>query len=375
MRVILIDDEKPALAHIEWLFERDGRLQVAAKFTSARDGIQDVRNTPAQIVFLDINMPGLNGLEAAEHIRSINPDIRIVYITAYSEYAIEAFEHNALDYLLKPVHPERFKKTITRIMEDYSRGKPENQPLPGRQVLCFKRLAFHDDGKTNTSLRLRTLKAQELFAFLLHYKDQWVAKQQLLDTLWPDSDYEKAMMLLHTSVYQIRKLMKDWKVEALVEFALDSYRLTSNGLKLDVEQFELGVAAIRTIDTEQQRIAAEQALSLYAGDYFEEHDFLWARQRRDELRAKYVRFVRSLIHYEMNAGHEQDALKRLLLLHEQEPYSDELCRQVLKLFGQLGEQEALVLYYDDFARLLLEDLNCEPEPETKHVIKQLKGTI
>jgi two-component SAPR family response regulator len=189
MRAVLIDDEKPALAQIEWLLERDGRLEVAAKFTSAREGINYLSENHADIVFLDIEMPGVNGLEAAEQLRQFRADIRIVYITAYSEYAIEAFDLHALDYLLKPVHPDRFKKTVTRILEDLERirSAPE-KTAPPPLVKTFTRLGIYDGG-SGTSLRqfrvLRTLKAQELFAYFIHRKEQWISKDQLMEILWP----------------------------------------------------------------------------------------------------------------------------------------------------------------------------------------------
>ncbi|WP_239618097.1 response regulator [Cohnella mopanensis] len=364
MRAILIDDEKPALAQIEWLLERDGRLEVAAKFTSAREGMKYLESHKAEIVFLDIEMPGLNGLEAAEHIWRIDPEIRIVYITAYSEYAIEAFDLNALDYLLKPVHPERFKRTVTRIIEDLSRIRIKmEQPVPP-QATTFKRLALHDGGMSDTSLKhlraLRTLKAQELFAYFIHYKDQWISKDQLLETLWPGGIYEKTTVLLHTSVYQIRKLLKEWNVNAAIEYALDSYRLASDSLIIDKELFERESAEL-TVQSEARREAVARALSLYAGDYLEEHDYDWAVSHRTELRQKYVRLASNLADYEAATGREKDALDRLTALHAQELYSDEICLRIMKLLAGMRDYEAAIAYYDKFEQLLREDLNADPD--------------
>ncbi|WP_182298402.1 response regulator [Cohnella cholangitidis] len=374
MRAILIDDEKPALAQIEWLLERDGRLEVAAKFTSAREGIKYLEKNRAEIVFLDIEMPGLNGLEAAEHIRQIDSEIRIVYITAYSEYAIEAFDLNALDYLLKPVHPERFKKTVTRIIEDLGRIRVKTEEPVQPQVTTFKRLALHDGETSNTSLKhlraLRTLKAQELFAYFIHHKDQWISKDQLLETLWPGGVYEKIMVLLHTSVYQIRKMLKEWNVKAAIEFALDSYRLTSDSLTVDKELFERDTA-IASVETESQRESVARALGLYTGDYLEEHDYDWAASRRGELRQKYVRLTNSLAQYESATGREKDALGRLIALHGQEPYSDEICLEIIKMYAAMGDYEAVGAYYDKFARLIRDELNAEPETSLTQYAKDL----
>ncbi|BBI31014.1 response regulator [Cohnella abietis] len=373
MKAIVIDDEKPALAQIEWLIERDGRLVVAGKFTSAREGIMHLEKERAEIVFLDIEMPGMNGLEAAEHIRGINPEIRIVYITAYSNYAIEAFDLHALDYLLKPVHPERFKKTVARIIDDLSRRKVEHvSPVAQPMLSSFRRLEFQSEGKPSIALKqLRTLKAQELFAYLLEYQDQWVSKERLLDTLWPGGIYEKTTVLLHTSVYQIRKLIKDWNIGAVVEYALDSYRLTSNGLLVDRELFERGTASAQ-VESEADREAALATLALYVGDYLQEHDYEWARPRREALRSKYVLLMQNVAKYEAATGRQHEALKRLVAIHEQDPYSDEICLLILNIYDQLNDYDALLTYYDQFAKLLRDELNSEPEPQIQLLVQAVR---
>jgi two-component SAPR family response regulator len=376
MRAVLIDDEKPALAQIEWLLERDGRLEVAAKFTSAREGINYLSENHADIVFLDIEMPGVNGLEAAEQLRQFRADIRIVYITAYSEYAIEAFDLHALDYLLKPVHPDRFKKTVTRILEDLERirSAPE-KTAPPPLVKTFTRLGIYDGG-SGTSLRqfrvLRTLKAQELFAYFIHRKEQWISKDQLMEILWPGGIYEKGMVLLHTSVYQIRKLLREWDLKASVEFALDSYRLTGDGLAVDRELFERGAGQAK-VQSDADRENALRVLDLYTGEYLGEHDYEWAVSRRDELRQKYMRLTHAVANFEAMSGRVAEGIERLVALHAHDPYSDEICFRILELFSQAGDDDGLLDYYDRYANLLRDELNASPEDRTVRYAERVRN--
>ncbi|WFR63915.1 response regulator [Paenibacillus amylolyticus] len=115
MRAIVIDDEKPAQLHLERLLRTDGRITPVQCFSTARDGLHFLAKERVDVVFLDIGMPEMNGLEAAEYIQQLDQRIRIIFVTAYADHAVEAFELHALDYVLKPVSSARLAKTIDRI--------------------------------------------------------------------------------------------------------------------------------------------------------------------------------------------------------------------------------------------------------------------
>src|SRR5690625_3337038 len=103
MRTILVDDEPLALDYLEIQLDKIKDITVVEKFTNLDilDHVKLIENI--DLVFLDIEMPGKNGLEIAEQLLEVNPTLEIVFVTAYDEYAVQAFELNALDYLLKPI--------------------------------------------------------------------------------------------------------------------------------------------------------------------------------------------------------------------------------------------------------------------------------
>ncbi len=124
LRVILVDDEEPVLNLMERLLETNENIEIAGKFTLPEEAISRNQTEQVDVVFLDIQMPGMNGLEVAEYLMEATPEIDIVFVTAYNEYAIEAFELSAIDYLLKPPTDERLNKTIERLLR---RRKGRNQ--------------------------------------------------------------------------------------------------------------------------------------------------------------------------------------------------------------------------------------------------------
>lgn len=377
MKAILIDDEKAALVQMERLISKDGRIDVIGAFTTVREGLEYLSTCKADFVFLDIGMPEMSGLTAAEYILQLVPDIRVVYVTAYSEYAIEAFELNALDYLLKPVSATRFAKTVTRMLEIYHRKNSAQSSLISKEtepaVVCFHRLELRGGMTPGTKLKWRTSKAQELFAYLLHNKGQWVSKDLLLDSLWPDYGPDKGMTHLHTSVYQIRKLLREWNNKAIIDFAQDCYRLTLEGSLTDVELFELKWAEAQDeLTASNDRLQhLESALRLYSGHYLEEHDYWWAKPRQEQLRQQYITLALAAAKEETSAGRESKAITRLMSARDKDPYSEEICRQILQASANLHDYQLLQSHYQAFEEMLKRELGTEPDSQTTALYEAL----
>ncbi|WP_150269974.1 response regulator [Paenibacillus tepidiphilus] len=363
MKAILIDDEKPALQHLERLLLKDGRLEIAGKYTSARLGLQHLQREKADIVFLDIGMPEMNGLEAAEHIAVLDRSIRIVYSTAYSEYAVEAFELNAVDYLLKPVTSQRLGKTLERLVDNGAQEEPPAAAVQaGRQqsILCFKRLEFQDSREPDRKLQWRTSKAQEVFALLLHHQGQWILKDTIVDLVWPDFKPEKALTNLHTTVYHIRRLLKIWDMDVVVEFSQERYRLVMRNVQLDTQQFEAGWQGT-AVQTEEEWGRREAVLALYRGDYLGEHHYGWAEHRRKELQTRYLQMSLRSAEYELAVLRPRQALDRLLALQDYDPYSEDTCRLILRSYVDIGDFIGFRKHYDKYKELLESELGIRPD--------------
>ena len=100
-------------------------LQIVAECEDGAAALEAIVAHQPEIAFLDIRMPGLTGLEVAAAIAEASPDTQIVFVTAYDQYAIDAFDKGAVDYLLKPIAPERLAATVQRVQSRLSRGNPD----------------------------------------------------------------------------------------------------------------------------------------------------------------------------------------------------------------------------------------------------------
>jgi two-component system LytT family response regulator len=136
MRTIIVDDEMHARDELEAILAETGEFTIVAKCSNALDALRDIRQHSPDVVFLDVQMPTVSGFEL---LSMIDEDImpRVVFVTAYDEYAVKAFEKDAVDYLIKPVQKERLAKTIRKLKENLeSRDTPAFVTPQLRNIPC-----------------------------------------------------------------------------------------------------------------------------------------------------------------------------------------------------------------------------------------------
>lgn len=112
MKVLVVDDEAPARARLARLVGELDDCEVVAEAGNGAEAIRAVERTGADVVLLDVRMPGMDGLEAARHLAHTDPPPAVIFTTAYGDHALEAFEAQAADYLVKPVRAERLGKAL-----------------------------------------------------------------------------------------------------------------------------------------------------------------------------------------------------------------------------------------------------------------------
>ncbi len=114
IRTILVDDEKLAIQGLELRLQPFEDIEIVATCHNGREAIRKIKTLKPDLVFLDIQMPGFDGFSVVQGVMDIDPPL-FVFVTAYSEHAIRAFEAQAIDYLMKPVEPDRLADTMDRI--------------------------------------------------------------------------------------------------------------------------------------------------------------------------------------------------------------------------------------------------------------------
>lgn len=137
IRVIIVDDEPLALVSMKKHLNEFDNIEVIRTFTTAKDVLKEGPTLDFQVAFLDVEMPGMSGLEVAQLLKTWDKNICIIFVTAYRDYAVQAFDVQSLDYLLKPVSKSRLEITINRIQKLFQKIY-HRRKLERIKSLCFK---------------------------------------------------------------------------------------------------------------------------------------------------------------------------------------------------------------------------------------------
>ena len=141
IKAIIVDDEPLALEGLRLRLEKIPEIDIIAEASDGDQAIQLCLELCPDVLFIDLRMPGLNGIEVVQTLQSdILP--MIVFVSAYEEYALEAFELNAIDYLLKPANLSRLQKTVERLLQ---RRSPQNTNVEKFKLLMKFQLTVHLD--------------------------------------------------------------------------------------------------------------------------------------------------------------------------------------------------------------------------------------
>ncbi|PYI52525.1 response regulator [Paenibacillus flagellatus] len=388
MRAIVVDDEPFALQSMERMLQRAG-VEVAATFPDARKLLEQADRLRPDAAFLDIEMPGLNGLEAAVRLQELCPDIEIVFVTAYDHYAVAAFELEAIDYLLKPVQPSRLDKTLARLrrqaeeradarsgprpiagpvsapVSDAEAGHGDEAPAtaaPAPTLLCcFHHLGVIGADGVPVDVPWRTMKAKELYAYLAHRRGAAVSKEAILDLLWPDAGDEKGLANLHTAVYQLRKTLKAAGIASPIDYVEGRYRLEHAAIELEADRWEAGLErASRSADGDADRELLRLLLDVYRGDYFEQEGYLWAENERERLRIKWLEHALAAAGRFERGGRMSEAIRLYQRVQERFPLLEESYMSLMRLYDRLGRPAEVKGQYDKLRRKLQDELGTEP---------------
>ena len=138
MKTLIIDDTKLARTELAYLLSSHDDIEVVGEADNGKRALEMIRKTTPGLIFLDIQMPGMNGFEMLE---KLDETPEVIFVTAYDEFAIKAFDYNALDYLQKPVTPERLQNALDKVRE-----KLKSRNIAAKKIMHEDSQVFVKDG-------------------------------------------------------------------------------------------------------------------------------------------------------------------------------------------------------------------------------------
>lgn len=251
MTIIYVDDEPIALQNFVLNMQSLMPNQRVYTFSNGEDALNFACKEKVDVAFLDINMHP-NGIEMGQQLRKINADIKLVFLTAYNNFASEAFRLEAVDYLLKPCDKTLLKKTLLKLgvlTDEQKKNKIYFRTMPNLGV-------FINDER----ILLRGSKVKEVLAYLISVEGREVSNRELLRNVWQKDDIDgDALVLVRMTIKNLREKLKEYGIEDILlseygEYCLDTRKFSS--------------------DLQELRNGNENVIKQYDGRFLEEYS--WA---------------------------------------------------------------------------------------------------
>jgi len=311
VNVIIVDDESDILDDLKETIQAYEGFVVVGAYTNPMVALEEGQRARPDCAFLDIEMPGLSGIELAERLLAQNPDMEIIFITAFNHFATQAFEVNAMDYILKPVHPERFEKTMERLVK--LKGKP---PSSIHTEIVIGSLGYFEVKLDGKPIKWTRSKAKELLAYLLHFEGHKKNKYKICEELWPEYGPKKALVNLQTAICALRKCLGAVGREIIrIEFSEESYVLLLGDVRWDVREF---LSRYDVAKSTGEIAAANEAISLYQDDYLGNEDWIWSQLASESIAKKYEELLKLVAEKSFGEKRYQETAEIIMKLSQRQ---------------------------------------------------------
>lgn len=241
MKVMIVDDEMPARERLRRLLRDVPECSICAEAANGPEALQAAASTEPDVVLLDIRMPGMDGLETARHLGSLEQPPAVIFSTAYGEHALEAFEANAVDYLLKPIRAERLAEALRRARR---LTRAQAQALAAGDGVS-KRPPTHICARVRGNLELVPVEAVRYFEadhkyVTVHYVDGTVLIEDSLRSL--QEQFGARFVRIHR-----RALIAADFLEGLEKDAAGNFHVRLSGVQGRPEVSRRHLAAVRAL--------------------------------------------------------------------------------------------------------------------------------
>ncbi|BDH63753.1 hypothetical protein MTP04_38830 [Lysinibacillus sp. PLM2] len=234
-------------------------------------------------------------------------------------------------------------------------------------IQCFHEFQVF---KNNQLISFKTAKVKELFAYLFTYKNTYIHRDLLIENLWPEQEYKKAKINLHTCISHLRKLFSQLGYESIISFSNQCYCLILEDFDCDASTFYQIASNSGKVDNSNIKLI-EEAIYLYSGGYCEMNGYKWA----NESYLEYHQLMTSLLRRAIDYIKDVDLTKALSYSQQflkLNPYSDEVVNQMMDLHISMGNYSNAIKVFQDYRQLLNDELGIEPNNILTDVFDKLK---
>ena len=230
MTAICVDDEKLLADHVTKLCAGLPMISEAISFSDPFTALSWLESRSADLALLDIDMPGMDGMELAARIKQKCPKTAVIFLTGYSQYAVDAFQLHVSGYLLKPVDPEMLAAEVT-----YALSGRQTESHAHIEARTFGNFDLFVDGKP---VLFKQAKCKELLAYLIDRRGSSVTRPEAFAILWEDRLYDRPMQKqLDAIIRSLRESLRERGIESILEIKGGTLRICPEALSCDLFRF------------------------------------------------------------------------------------------------------------------------------------------
>ncbi|MGN7454663.1 response regulator [Paenibacillus pasadenensis] len=358
LRAIIVDDEELSMRRLARIAGELGGVEIAATFFHPSEACAYVRDHHVDVAFLDINMPEIDGMELGLRLRQLREPLQIVFVSGYDRYAVDAFEQDAVDYVLKPVNAERLAKTLERLSR---RARPPQPPpsAPKLGVRMFGGLRFFrtDGPGRETPIKLRSPKTEELFAYLLCKGT--ASREEVADTLWRGLEPDKAAKNINSTLYYIRKSLAEAGLEPLLLAGRYDIRIDAARVDCDLYEYERLVQRIRAEAAPDAR-QFDQAEAAAPGGFLQGRLYEWAAELSRRLERERMERLEGKARLLVRDGKPAAAFPLFEQMLELDPLREDIHEELIRHYLFLGRTHDAARQYRELEERLARELGTAP---------------
>ncbi|MBO4901017.1 MAG: response regulator [Lachnospiraceae bacterium] len=262
MKIICVDDEELILNLTVSMCRELPGIDEVTGYDSAAEALKAVKKDPPDLAILDIDMPEINGIKLAARIKEMHPDTSIIFLTGYSQYAVEAFEMHVSGYLLKPVNKER-------LAEEVKYALAEKKPAADKHIVV-KTFGEFDVFVDSKVVSFGRSKAKELLAYLVDRQGGSVTRAEAFSVLYEDSFYDRPMQKqFDVIVRSLKDTLTQYDIADILDIQRGNMRVVPEKFDCDFYRFMEG-----DID----------AINSYRGEYMS--SYYWVEETEGYMTAK-----------------------------------------------------------------------------------------
>lgn len=332
--IIIVDDEKDAIDLLKILIEKHGHVRVVRTFDKVSEFLVWIKTNSVDAIFLDINMPVMRGTEVAKEINKVM-NAKIIFTTAYREFAVEAFEVRAFDYIVKPINRKRLNEVLDRILED-SKIQTKKSKI---EVNLFGSVEVKYE---DSYISFRTKKAYELFAFIVIRGR--VSKDTIIDNLFDGYDIESAINSIYSLVSSIRKAFKDVGIDIKLVLKNNYYEINLENVACDYLYFK-EIAEYLEVTKENEREFLT-AIKSCKSDFLMNNGYAWSVTEAALLRHQYDDMVNRLLIFYESLGEVDKMINVLMLAFEIDKADENSSLNLIELLVRHNKIEKAKIIYE-----------------------------